>query len=209
MIAVVQRVSESAVKIDGKVKAEIGIGVSGAFHMLEGDGSETTRTSGQVNKGSHDENVAVPEVFIEMIADSGLAVGLSYIPTRDLGSKSRSDSNSEGDTGTYTAKAELDNVIKIYTDIPMGDLFYGTLGIQHVELATLESLNSGAVYPNKTLLGASVGLGVKGDLPYGSMYYKAEATYTNFGTYEADGAGNKVTADLEDIAARVSIGYKF
>ena len=195
-------------------KAEMGIGISGAMHLIDGTGSETTRTSNEVNSGSHDETAAVPEVFIEAIGDNGLAVGISYIPTRDMGSKSRADSNSEGDTGTYKAKAELDNVIKFYTDIPAGSIAgystYVHLGIQHVTLTTLESLNSGATYPNKDLLGATVGLGTKGDLPFGNnLYYKGEVTYTNFETYEADGAGNKVSADLEDYAARLSIGYKF
>lgn len=195
-------------------KAEMGIGISGAMHLIDGTGSETTRTSNEVNSGSHDETAAVPEVFIEAIGDNGLAVGISYIPTRDMGSKSRADSNSEGDTGTYKAKAELDNVIKFYTDIPAGSIAgyptYIHFGIQHVTLTTLESLNSGATYPNKDLLGATVGLGTKGDLPFGNnLYYKGEVTYTNFETYEADGAGNKVSADLEDYAARLSIGYKF
>mgnify|MGYP000974051283 FL=1 len=195
-------------------KAEMGIGISGAMHLIDGTGSETTRTSNEVNSGSHDETAAVPEVFIEAIGDNGLAVGISYIPTRDMGSKSRSDTNSDGDTGTYKAKAELDNVIKFYTDIPAGSIAgystYVHLGIQHVTLTTLESLNSGATYPNKDLLGATVGLGTKGDLPFGNnLYYKGEVTYTNFETYEADGAGNKVSADLEDYAARLSIGYKF
>ena len=195
-------------------KAEIGIGISGAMHLIDGTGSETTRTSNEVNSGSHDETATVPEVFIEAINDNGLAVGISYIPTRDMGSKSRSDTNSDGDTGTYKAKAELDNVIKFYTDIPAGSIAgystYVHLGIQHVTLTTLESLNSGATYPNKDLLGATVGLGTKGDLPFGNnLYYKGEVTYTNFETYEADGAGNKVSADLEDYAARLSIGYKF
>jgi len=195
-------------------KAEMGIGISGAMHLIDGTGSETTRTSNQVNSGSHDEIATVPEVFIEAINDNGLAVGISYIPTRDMGSNSRSDTNSEGDTGTYTAKAELDNVIKLYTDIPAGSIAgyptYVHFGIQHVTLTTLESLNSGATYPNKDLLGATVGLGTKGDLPFGNnLYYKGEVTYTNFETYEADGAGNKVSADLEDYAARLSIGYKF
>ena len=195
-------------------KAEMGIGISGAMHLIDGTGSETTRSSNEVNNGSHVETATVPEVFIEAINDNGLAVGISYIPTRDMGSKSRSDTNSEGDTGTYTAKAELDNVIKLYTDIPAGSIAgystYVHLGIQHVTLTTLESLNSGATYPNKDLLGATVGLGTKGDLPFGNnLYYKGEVTYTNFETYEADGAGNKVSADLEDYAARLSIGYKF
>ena len=195
-------------------KAEIGIGISGAMHLIDGTGSETTRTSNEVNSGSHDETATVPELFIEAIGDNGLAFGISYIPTRDMGSKSRSDTNSDGDTGTYKAKAELDNVIKFYTDIPAGSIAgystYVHLGIQHVTLTTLESLNSGATYPNKDLLGATVGLGTKGDLPFGNnLYYKGEVTYTNFETYEANGAGNKVSADLEDYAARLSIGYKF
>ena len=195
-------------------KAEIGIGISGALHLIDGTGEETTRTSNEVNSGSHDETATVPEVFIEAINDNGLAVGISYIPTRDMGSNSRSDTNSDGDTGTYTAKAELDNVIKLYTDIPAGSIAgystYVHLGIQHVTLTTLESLNSGATYPNKDLWGATVGLGTKGDLPFGNnLYYKGELTYTNFETYQAQGAGNKVSADLEDYAARLSIGYKF
>lgn len=196
--------------------AEMGIGISGAAHMIDGSGSETTRTSGQVNNGSHDEVAVVPELFIETIADSGFTLGLSYIPTRDMGSKSRSDTNSEGDTGTYTAKAELDNVIKFYADIPTGGQILGGdtyvhLGVQHVTVSTLESLNSGSTYPNKDLLGGTIGFGAKGDLPYGNnLYYKSEITYSNFKTYEAtSNAGNKVTADLEDIAARFSIGYKF
>jgi hypothetical protein len=194
--------------------AEVGVGVTGAFHMVEGDGSETTRTSGQVNNGSHDETVLVPEVFVEMITDDGKAFGISYIPTREMGSKSRSDTNSEGDTGTYTAKAELENVMQLYADFPVGEIggstSYLKFGVQRVTLKTLESLNSGATYPDKDLLGGTVGFGVKGDLPYGNnLYYKGDLTYTNFETYEADGAGNKVAADLEDFAAKVSIGYKF
>ena len=194
-------------------KADVGMGISGAFIDIDGDGTETTRTSNQVNKGSHSEELAVPEVFIELIGDNGGAVGLSYIPTRDLGSKSRSDTNEDGDTGTYKAQAELDNVLKLYGDMPLGSLAGGTpyltVGLQHVELVTLESLNSGATYPNKNLFGYSVGLGLKGDLPYGSLYYKGEVTYTDFETYEADGAGNKVSADLDATTARLSIGYKF
>ena len=197
-------------------KAEIGIGVSGAFHFIDGSGTETTRTSNQKNNGSHDEQVVVPEIFIEAIDDSGLAVGFSYIPTRELGSKSRTDSNAEGDSGTYTAKAELENVVKFYTDIPTGNELFGGnmyvhLGVQHVTVATLESLNSGETYPDKDIYGATIGLGSKGELPFGNnLYYKGEVSYTNFETYKGDGtAGNKVSADLEDYAARLSIGYKF
>ena len=201
-------------------KAEIGIGVTGAYHMLDASGTETVRSSAAKNNGSHSEDVLVPELFIESVGDNGGAIGLSYIPTRDVGSKSRTDTatNSGDDAGTYTAAAELDNVIQIYADIPTplsvaGFDFYIKAGIQHATLATLESLNSGSTYPDEDLLGLTVGFGTKGDLPYGNnLYYKAEATYTDFGTYEADSnssPSNSVTADLEDISVKLSIRYKF
>ena len=190
-------------------KAEIGVGVSGALHMLDVSGSETTRQSGEVNRGSQEEDVMVGEVFVEAIAENGWTVGLAYIPTRDMGSKSRSDSNSDGDTGTYKAQAELDNVMQIYTDLPLSDRVHFKVGVQHVTLTTLESLNSGSAYPNEDLLGWTVGIGTKGDLPYGNLYYKAEATFTDFEDYEGVSNGNRVAADLDDVAAKFSIGYKF
>ena len=201
----------------GVAKADVGMGITGAVHMFDASGTETTRTSNQKNNGSHSEEAIVPELFIEAITDDGVVVGLSYIPTRELGSKSRSDSNTGGDTGTYKAEAELDNVVQFYADIPMTEVagysIYGKLGIQHATIATLESLNSGSTYPDQDVLGLTIGFGTKGDLPYGNnLYYKAEATYTNFEDYEAGdeaSTGNKVEAELEDIALKFSIGYKF
>ena len=197
------------------VKAEIGVGISGAVHFLDASGTETTRQSSEKNSGSHSEEAAVPELFIEHIAEDGIAFGLSYIPTAEMGSKSRSDSNSDGDTGTYTAKAELEDLYQVYVDVPVSEAYgqevYTKIGLQFATIATLESLNSGETYPDEDVMGLTLGLGMKGDLPYGnSLYYKSELTYTNFEEYRATGtAGNKVEADLESIAARLSIGYKF
>ena len=202
------------------VKAEVGVGITGAAHFLDASGTETTRTSGQKNTGSHSEDAVVPELFIETITDNGGAFGIAYIPTRSMGSKSRSDTSKTGDgqdTGTYKAEAELDNVIQIYGDIPLTDLagfpIYAKVGVQHATITTLESLNSGSTYPDQDLFGYTLGLGTKGDLAFGNnLYYKAEATYTEFEDYSAndeDGTGNKVEADLEDVAIKFSIGYKF
>ena len=198
-------------------KAEIGVGVTGAYHMLDVSGTETTRTSGESNPGSHEEDVFIPELFLEAFLENGASLGLSYIPTRDMGSKSRSDTNSEGDTGSYKAEAELDNVVQFYLDYPFSEAYgatiYGKVGIQYATITTLESLNSGSTYPNEDVLGYTLGVGAKGDLPYGNnLYYKAEAAYTDFGNYSENdegGTGNKVEADLEDIALKLSVGYKF
>jgi len=199
------------------VKAEIGIGITGAAHFLDASGTETTRSSGQKNTGSHSEDVVVPELFIEAITDNGGALGIAYIPTRTMGSKSRSDTSdgTGSESGTYKAEAELDNLIQIYGDIPLTDLagfpIYAKVGIQHATIVTLESLNSGSTYPDQDVFGYTLGLGTKGDLPLGNnLYYKADVTYTEFEEYSSNSsADNKIEADLEDVAVKFSIGYKF
>ena len=62
------------------------------------------------------------------------------------------------------------------------------------------------------MFGYTLGIGAKGDLPVANTFYKADLTYTDFETYSAGdeaGTGNKVDADLEDVAVKLSIGYKF
>ena len=150
-------------------KAEMGVGITGALHMLDASGTETTRHSSEKNNGSHEEDAGVLEIFAEAILDSGSTLGIAYIPTRDMGSKSRSDTNSEGDTGTYKAAAELDNVVQVYTDIMLpydvyGYNLYAKLGIQHATIATLESLNSGSSYPNEDVFTAWANETIKSEL---------------------------------------------
>ena len=198
------------------VKADVILGISAAAHSVDVSGTETLRTSGKKTNGGADETAVVPEIFIEAADDNGLAIGIAYIPTREMGKKSRTDTGDES-AGTYKAEAELDNVIQAYVDYPFTDYagatLYGKLGIQHATVKTLESLNSGSAYPDQDLFGYTVGLGLKGDLPYGDgLIYKLDATYTDFEDYSAgaaDGNGNKITADLEDVAVKISIGKKF
>ena len=200
------------------VKAEFGIGVTVAGHFIDASGTETTRDSEQKNSGDHSHEAIVPELFIEAMTDNGGAIGIAYIPTKELGSESRKDTNSEASTGTYKAEAELENVFQVYADIPTpislgGYDIYAKVGVQHATIATLESLNSGSTYPDKDVYGYSIGLGSKGDLAFGeNLYYKAEAVYTDLEDYSAGdeaGTGNKVEAELEDFAVKFSIGKKF
>ena len=195
-------------------KADIAVGITGAMHSIDIDGTETTRTSGQKNTGSHSEDVIVPELFVETGGD-GVTFGLSYIPTRDMGSKSRTDTGDQS-AGTYKAEAELDNVVQLYVDYSVSEYngaeIYLKGGIQHATIVTLESLNSGSTYPNQDVFGYTLGIGAKGDLPVANTFYKADLTYTDFQDYSADatdGNGNKVEASLEDIAVKFSVGYRF
>lgn len=203
------------------VKAETGLalGITGAMHILEVDGDEITRESGQVNSGSHEETVYIPEVFLETVSDS-FTIGFAYIPTRDLGSKSRTDADgndaAENDDGVYKASAEFENVMQLYTDIKP-DTSIGSfpihykVGVQRATIKSLSSLNSGSVYPEKELFGWTLGVGTMGDLPIGNnLFYKAEFTYTDFAGLEVNSdAGNRVNADLTDMAAKLSVGVRF
>ena len=197
-------------------KAEFAVGITGALHSFDVSGTETIRTSGEKNTGSHSEEVMVPELFVETASGSGLEVGISYIPTREMGSKSRTDSGDQS-AGTYKAEAELDNVIQLYADIDLADVggypVYAKIGVQHATITTLESLNSGSSYPDQDVVGYTIGLGTKGDVPtVDNAFYKAEVTFTDFEDYSANSdstPANKVEADLEDIALKLSIGYKF
>ena len=197
-------------------KAEFAVGITGALHSFDVSGTETIRSSGEKNTGSHSEEVMVPELFVETASGSGVEVGISYIPTREMGSKSRTDTGDQS-AGTYKAEAELDNVIQIYADIDLAEVggypVYAKIGVQHATITTLESLNSGSSYPDQDVTGYTIGLGTKGDVPtLNNAFYKAEVTYTDFEDYSADSdstPANKVEADLEDIALKLSIGYKF
>lgn len=197
-------------------KAEYAIGITGAMHSVDTSGQEKLRDSGKITTASRSEEAIVPEVFFEMIGDSGAAIGISYIPIRELGSKSRTDSNGGGDSGTYTADAELDDVVQIYVDVPFSQYgnnsIYAKVGVQHATVVTKETLNSGSTYGNDDITGLTLGIGTKADLPYADgLFYKAEATYTDFidGYHATSSAGNEITADLDSTAIKLSLGYKF
>ena len=197
-------------------KAEYAIGITGAMHSVDTSGQEKLRDSGKITTASRSEEAIVPEVFFEIIGDSGAAIGISYIPIRELGSKSRTDSNGGGDSGTYTANAELDDVVQIYVDVPFSQYgnnsIYAKVGVQHATVVTKETLNSGSTYGNDDITGLTLGIGTKADLPYADgLFYKAEATYTDFidGYHATSSAGNEITADLDSTAIKLSLGYKF
>ena len=196
--------------------AEFAIGITGALHSIDTDGQEKLRDSGKITKASKSEDVEVPEVFFEIVGEEGAALGISYVPVRELGTQSRSDANAAGDTGAYKAEAELDDVIQIYVDVPFASVasnsIYAKVGVQHATVKTKENLNSGSTYGDDDITGLTLGLGTKADLSFADgLFYKAEVTMTDFidGYHATPTAGNEITADLESTAVKLSLGYKF
>ena len=192
--------------------AEMGVGLTGNFASVETSGNQTLRDGGATTAATHDNDVTVPEIFVEIIGDRG-AVGLAYIPAQELGSKSRSDSNATGDTGTDKAAAEVSGHVMLYADVNIAEYanqtFYLKGGIASAELTTQEDLNSGSTYSDETVLGATVGLGMKGDVG-SNLYYKLDVTYTDYDDYrDTNSVGNTVTAETEITSGKISVGYKF
>ena len=197
------------------IMAEIGIGVTANFASIDTDGSETELSGDQeTNSTSISEDVLIPEFFVEAVGDNGFTVGVSYVPVRELGAKSRTDTtpttdDETADAGTYKAEAELDSVIMVYTDIPVGPV-YLKLGVQRAGLTTKELLDEGNDYEDADLFGFTVGAGYRGSFG-GSMFYKGEVTYTDFDQYSDISASNehKVKADTEITSLKLSVGAAF
>lgn len=195
--------------------AEFNIGISGALTNLSSDGTETVKSSGAKKSTSKDEIAVIPSIFIEKEMDTGIRVGLDYVPgSAKLGSGSRADDDAET-TGGNTAKAEISDHFTAYLAKPIGtNGLFGKLGIAQATVDTKETLSTGTSYGNKDVNGILIGLGMNADLD-NNKFFRIEGTYTDYetvsltGSADADGNSNKIEADVDAIAFRVSIGKSF
>ena len=156
----------------------------------------------------------------------GVTVGASYTPMdRDLGVKSRTDtqsettdSNSSNDSGTYTAEADISGHTTIYiepTFMPNDNFgLYLKGGVSRVIVNSLESIALGedsSVYGEEVVNGIMYGVGMKGGYETG-MFYKLEVIriiYDEVKMTSTTGNKNIITAEPEQLAARLAIGYRF
>ena len=193
--------------------AELAIGVTANFASIDTDGSETELTGDtERTTASVSDDVVIPEVFVEAVNENGLAFGVSYIPARELGNKKRIDKNgddaAENDDGDYTAKADLSNVLMVYTDIPIGPI-YVKLGFQRAEILTKELLDDTVQYEDAHVNGYTAGIGYRGNL--GDAFYKLEVAYTDFDEYKdtSESGTATVAAETEITSVRASLGFAF
>lgn len=196
--------------------AEYAIGISANFATVDTSGSETLRDSSKISKAEVSEDVVIPEIFIESRQDWG-SLGLAYVPTQDIGAKSRSDTKDANggdgeDTGTYKADAEVSEHFMAYLNLNIaegaGHTLYAIGGVSMAEISTNESLNSGSSYEDQDVLGYTLGAGVTADIG-SNMFYKIEGTYTEYESYEKSSNNNKIVADTEVTSGKISVGYKF
>ena len=209
-------------------KAEgFAVGVTGAYNMIEADGTETEGTAADTSTRtkSVSNNVFTGSVFGEYsfanvsYAESGVTFGIRYTPgAADVSDKvfSRTDTadglggNGDSDGSvTYKAQAEVENYINYYLDIPLYKSMYVKAGWSQIDVNTKESgASTTGTYGNTTLDGINYGVGVKGE--NGNIIWKLAYEATNFDTLNlTSSTSNKIKADLDTSEVNLSVGYKF
>ena len=188
--------------------AESRMGVSAAYMMFSTSGSETLRDTSKLTNGTHDDEVLVPSLFIEVMSDTGLGVGVDYVPVAEIGSKSGADDDIET-TGANKASAELASHVTLYAIAEGSNGFYGKLGVAFADVDTTETLATGDAYGNADTHGYMIAIGknfqsscdyfVRGDLSY-TTYDEISITSTG---------GSTVKADFDSMAATISVGKSF
>ena len=194
-------------------KAEVQFGFGLMTGQLSSDGTETEGTAADTSNRSKsfEELFFGADLFLEVVNDSGLTFGISYVPVDfELGSGSRVDTStgadvaSEADTGTRTASADVTDLMSVYTNIPIGgNGVYGLLGGKFATITTSETLNESS-YGNEDVMAYEIGLGKRN----GKVKY--ELSYTDFEDISLSSSGggtNSVTADADALTFRLSVGF--
>jgi len=200
--------------------AEKRIGISGAMTIFSSDGTETVKSSGEKKSGDHDETVIVPSIFVELVNDNGLGIGIDFIPMEaDLGSATNSRTDTDTDDASDTAgdnkvSAELTSHTTVYVVAPMRGNAYLKAGLAMATIDTTETLATGTTYGNEDVTGLMIGAGINREGGNGT-FFRSELTYTDYeevtfnGSLDGDSVRNKIDGDVDALAFRVSVGKSF
>ena len=194
-------------------KAEFNYGVSVILGEVETSGSETEKTvsgvTSEVNTEEKSEQFLGGSLFAEYQLGNGIIFGVDYVPLDiELGSGERTDTavatsqgGAENDSGTRKAEATVENLITIYTHIPVGPV-YGILGYHDADITTSETLPTSS-YGDASVNGIQYGVGVKGER------MRLELSHSDFDDISLTSSANtnKISADAD--ATSIKISYSF
>ena len=210
-----------------------GVGVSAQYLNVEADGKEVgsvtgSETDSSTNTAAVDNSTAIGSAYVEYVFDglNGLSLGYEMIPgSADVSGKTHERVDTETSvSGTvaetsnsrrFQAAAEVENYNVIYAEIPVYAGIYVRGGYSQIDVNTLETKSgNGGSYGKATLDGINYGVGVKtvsGNL-VGKLSYEIndfdDLSLTSSGN-SADSGTNKLTADLDTSAVKLSVGYQF
>ena len=192
--------------------AHAGWGVSFMAGQLNTSGTENEKSG---DKGPEKNSKTIKEtfygasLFVEGVADNGMTVGIDYVPLAlELGSGQRTDTTTDAnessqDDGTYKASADVEHLITLYTNIPVGSNDgYALLGLHYAEITTSETLPN-STYGDENVFGAQVGYGVKkGNLKYELSY----SDFENISLTSTSGSST-VSADADALTFKIAYGF--
>ena len=204
------------------------VGLKGISGDLDTSGTEYERDASttpayEATKATKSESVEIGAIFAEFNGRDGMlgfSTGLEYIPgTATLGTTARTDTASATgrDGATYTAKAEVEQILTLYLEptLYFGDVgIYAKGGVTSLDLNTLETISGGinsSTYPDKTMVGGVLGAGIRYKHSSGFLV-KLEHTETNFKPYDetsTTGNKNRIKAELDYSATSLAIGFQF
>ena len=192
------------------------IGLAAGFTDVEASGTETLKDSSKKATKSVEEKTVIPSIFFELAADNGLGLGIEHVPgSADIGTGSRSDDDAET-AGGNKASAEIDGLTSIYAIKTFDNGLFLKAGITQTDVVTKETLNTGSTYGNKSVDGKLIGVGIHKVRDTG-VFFRASAEYTAYdsitltsGVADAvTGTTNKIDADVDTMAFKISIGKAF
>ena len=202
--------------------ADMKAGITVSGYQLDANGKESK--SGQ----SRGEDIAgaTGSIFAEYSIDAlnGVAIGLDVVPYEiDMGAVSNvrigvTMGNQDNNTGTNSASVDMEYPITAYFLVPSEQGLYLKAGVSYANLNIKESLTTNSTYKDQELFGGHINVGYEyelgGNYEYGpgeGAFIRIEAGYSNWATVKAKSSSgrNTVTADLDGMSARISIGKAF
>ena len=197
-----------------------GVTVSG--YQLDANGKE----SGSGQSRGEDIAGATGSIFAEYSIDAlnGVAIGLDVVPYDiDMGSVSNvrngvTMGNQDNQSGTNSASVDMEYPITAYFLVPSEQGLYLKAGVSYANLNIKESLTTNSTYKDQELFGGHINVGYEyelgGNYEYGpgeGAFIRIEAGYSEWEKVKVKSSSgrNTVTADLDGMSARISIGKAF
>ena len=179
------------------------------------------KTTGTISKSEASSTAIIPSLFAELAMDNGFGLGYEHVPgTADINSSVRSKNNDKlgtNDSGTNKASAEIDSLNTIYAIKTFESGFFVKAGMTQTTVNTKEVLTTGSKYNNADVDGTMWGIGYTNTTDSG-VFMRVSGEYTDYDTINltsttaADATTttkNKIKADIDTVAFKLSIGKAF
>tara|TARA_B100000989_G_scaffold1782_1_gene1127 strand:+ start:383 stop:1066 length:684 start_codon:yes stop_codon:yes gene_type:complete len=204
---------------------EYGLGVTIASNSLDTAGKEDVDSNGTIDATKNvSDDIFTGSVFAEYTAIEGaygIILGVDYIPfDADIDRRSISQSSLKGagtsaSSGTNSVSASVKDHFTFYVQpglmMSENSMLYLNFGYVTADInGKSTSLSHTDINQSKSLDGTKVGVGVKYSDSNSGLFFKLDASETEYDTVSFTTSNNtKATADLDNTAIALSIGKTF